>query len=204
MKKYGFTLAEIVVSLGIVGILAAMTMPAIENAIPDSDKVKVIKAQKVIYDINQELLTDPGTYDSNGGSCLGLTCTGTPLAPPYNTATYSGAVKYPRLLAAHLKSTDVVNGANSSTFNTLDGIYWTVNALNGSNHSITIDLDGNGVGKGCSYNSSSCKKPDQFKFIVTPNGRLIGDDNLTKAYLANPLTFNEKRKDFAAASAGKF
>ena len=32
MKKYGFTLAEVIVTLGVVGVIAALTLPIVSNS----------------------------------------------------------------------------------------------------------------------------------------------------------------------------
>ena len=39
MKKFGFTLAEIMIALSIVGVMAAVVGPAITNLAPDKNKV---------------------------------------------------------------------------------------------------------------------------------------------------------------------
>ena len=65
MKK-GFTLAELLVTLGTIGVLAAITAPMITGLMPDKNKMMVIKAYKTLSDINQELLDDPSIYFSDG------------------------------------------------------------------------------------------------------------------------------------------
>lgn len=43
MKK-GFTLAELLIVLGITGIVAAVLLPAINNIMPDKTKIMYLKA----------------------------------------------------------------------------------------------------------------------------------------------------------------
>ena len=51
MKKFGFTLAETLITLGIIGIVAAMTIP---NLITEHQKrASVTKLQRAISVINQ-------------------------------------------------------------------------------------------------------------------------------------------------------
>ena len=35
MKKTGFTLAELLITLGIIGVIVAILVPAVNNAMPD-------------------------------------------------------------------------------------------------------------------------------------------------------------------------
>ena len=39
MKRKGFTLAEVLVSLGIIGVVAAMVSPTMNKIIPNKEKV---------------------------------------------------------------------------------------------------------------------------------------------------------------------
>ena len=52
MKKNGFTLAEVLVTLGIIGILSAIMVPAVGNARPDKTKLLYLKT----YDSLSEIL----------------------------------------------------------------------------------------------------------------------------------------------------
>lgn len=51
MKKYGFTLAEVLVTLGIIGVVAAMTMPNLVSN--HQKKVYVTQLQKVYTELSQ-------------------------------------------------------------------------------------------------------------------------------------------------------
>ena len=54
MKKNGFTLAELLIAIGIIGIVAAVTAPQLNKLLPDENKSKVLKAYKALNDINEE------------------------------------------------------------------------------------------------------------------------------------------------------
>ena len=106
MKK-AFTLSELIVAIGIVGVIAAMTTPFLSGLFPDGRKIQVLKAYRIISDINAELLSDPSIYqlgtpvNINGTSinnCIGLMCEQRPLNPEFNNAIYEGADKYANLL----------------------------------------------------------------------------------------------------------
>ena len=62
MNKQGFTLAEVLVALGIVGVCAALIAPAIVNIMPDKNKVKVIQYHAAITNATVELLNDDAIY----------------------------------------------------------------------------------------------------------------------------------------------
>ena len=114
MKKHGFTLAEVLISLGIVAVVAALTAPSLINLMPDKSKLKVIKAHKILSDVTSEMLNNPALYrDANCESWPGIQTVGTddvcvglgngdmPLAEPYNTDDYKYEAKYPNLLDIH-------------------------------------------------------------------------------------------------------
>lgn len=44
MKKHGFTLSEVLIALGIIGIISAIGLPLINNARPDRNKIMYLKA----------------------------------------------------------------------------------------------------------------------------------------------------------------
>lgn len=202
MKKLGFTLSELIIALGLIGVIAAITAPAISNLLPDKNKALVLKYHKIISDINNNLINNPGIYwQPADADCEGLACTQQPVAPPYDSdIKYSGSNKYPNLLKDNL---DVaVDNSDSATikFMTKDGSEWLLDGGSAAEASfnIIIDFNGSDKGKNCYY-SSSCKKPDSCNFKVDQAGKVSGDDSLTKAYLANPYKINDKKNDFEAA-----
>lgn len=212
MRKTGFTLAEVIVTLGIIGVLAAITAPMVSNMTPDRDKVKVLKVHKILTDINREMLTDPGLYLPNG-RCRGLGCSEIPSRPPFNANRFSGTSKYLNLLLEKLDAEPIGNITWRGTFETVDGIRWVFDEFRQNNrfnaltigpvmwyeYGFYIDLDENG--DDCTY-SAQCTNPDRFRFNVDTNGVVTGGDPLTRAYLANPHRLNDRRNDIRTASGG--
>ena len=202
MKKNGFTLAEVLITLGIVGVAAALLTPIIGNAIPDKNKTKVINLYQAIASTTDTLLNDNSIYYQKGSddNCRGLGCQYIPLTSPYNKAIFNGKLKYGYLLATHLNVSDMtaVTTGNTVEFQTNDNVNWTIQTNNIGESIITLDLNGTD-GKNCSYNKTLCPKPDQFEFFVSQYGKIIGNDPLTTAYLGNSLKLNDKKKDYAAA-----
>ena len=70
MKK-GFTLAELLITMGIIGVIAAILAPAIGNLMPDSNKGKVLKVYNALTkeDITHGLkIVGTGTIDFDGNA----------------------------------------------------------------------------------------------------------------------------------------
>ena len=65
MKK-GFTLAEALITLGIIGIVAALTLPAINSTRPDAKKVKYLKTYDAICEVVKSLASNSKEYPSVG------------------------------------------------------------------------------------------------------------------------------------------
>ena len=200
MKKFGFTLAEMIIAIAVVGVLAAASVPLVNSIIPDREKVQVLKAYKQLKSINQEIISNPSIYDPNDldPARQGLLNTNPPLGwTPNNindllVPTQTPNRKYSAILAYYLKGENYNNG----TFTTPDGMLWTVAIENLGIIQVTVDVNG-GQGNNCSYD---CNSPDTFIFGVTArNGRVEGIDPLTRAYLANPYKLSDRKNDYIRA-----
>jgi prepilin-type N-terminal cleavage/methylation domain-containing protein len=132
MIKNGFTLAELLITMTIIGVISALVSPIIIDIMPDKSKSMFLKHHKEIGVITNKILDDYTLYyplyslDNNTGlkviSCHGLECTEQPQRYPFNSSTYSGNNKYPYLLANHLG----IDSPNSTSFKTEDGTFWKV------------------------------------------------------------------------------
>lgn len=185
MKKFGFTLAELLITLGLISVLVLLTSTTIHKVKPDNNKVKVIKAYNVLSKINYELLSDSSIYLQN--NCIGLNCTDRPMNPKYENSV-SGNMKYPLLILSKLDIANMPANLNQLpiSFNTTDGMIWTIS---GQSPTYTIMIDTDSDGDDCSY-SSSCEKPDQFIFEINQNGSIAGKDQKTISYLQNLFKLN--------------
>ncbi len=200
MKKFGFTLSEILVALGIIGVVSAITVPMLGNLIPDQDKIKVLKCYKTIVDITNEIINDPSLYwtpnsaeaQASGVSvdCTGLECTQKPNIEAFNSNDYEGKDKFPNLFFGYLDHSD---------YQTKDNIFWQ-NEIeeNREYYIVTVDLNGEENGPNAVFSSTE-KKPDRFIFRVNFDGRVMGFDPLTKAYLKNANSLNDKKNDYKEA-----
>ena len=43
MKKFGFTLAEVLITLGIIGVVAALTLPSVNQKLEDQRNMAALK-----------------------------------------------------------------------------------------------------------------------------------------------------------------
>lgn len=209
MKKFGFTLSEIIITLTVIGVLASITAPLLSNIIPDKDKVKVLKVYKTLTDINTQLLEDRGAYFPSE-ICTGLGCTEEVSSPDLkisNDKAYLNSAKYLSLLTDKLELEEPVkiNSSDESvTFTTVDGIQWTLETDGPSNgkieYELTVDLDLSNSSS-VSFSSSNQTNIDSFIFNIDTNGKVTGQDQLTRAYLANPHKMNDKKNDYVTAKS---
>ena len=56
MKKTGFTLSELVITLAIIGVAAALVLPQVMNMAPDKYKVRVLNIYNDLYAATENLL----------------------------------------------------------------------------------------------------------------------------------------------------
>ena len=201
MKKQGFTLAEMVISITIVGAIAAVSIPLISNIIPDRKKIQVLKVHKLLTTINQDILSDPSLYLQTE-NCTGLGCMAGPIEVNWTTNVNLRGLaendsKYLAILADRLKVTDynITKDKPQGSFTTQDGIVWSFDKPE-DNIELTIDIDAAG-GEDCTH-SATCTNPDQFEFVISSNtGRVFGRDALTMTYLANPHNLSDRSNDFS-------
>lgn len=68
-KKIAFTLAEVLITLGIIGVIASITVPVLMNNIQQAElKANFKKAYSVASQAWQQVVTEnPGTYVARGG-----------------------------------------------------------------------------------------------------------------------------------------
>lgn len=222
MKKLGFTLAEVLIALSIVGAVAAIAGPAISNIAPDRNKAIYLDYYNKISQINDILLSDPEFYYNeatvkNDGSveyeqCIGLGCTAIATKPGYQFPPDNNNEpdfhKYQRLVARHL-GLDIDTAKNIRiNFTTNDNIEWYFTPTSEKLGEFTtisyrIDMRLPNGGKGCTYNNNNnpCLKPRWYIYNVDTYGHVTPGDPLSKAYVENPYKMNDKRKDYDRASA---
>lgn len=187
MKKRGFTLAELLVSLSIVAIASALMIPAFTNMMPDKYKLRVLRYHAMIANATNRMLENEAIYYSIA-NCIGLECTSQPLIAPYNNGLYTGSDKYRNILVDMLSLER--SGAN---YTTPDGTIWSFRTQpivnRGLTTTITLTFDSKNNNHSFSQNN---RNPNQFIFRVNRDGDVRAGDALTDAYLNNPTNRDKK------------
>lgn len=173
---YGFTLAETLLTIMIVGILAAVTMPTLQKAV--GNKFDTMRS-KCVYQIEQtvaQMLDDDTLYpQSNSEPSKGFANVD---AAKINGVTYKGNTKFCEFFASRFTKaphTNVNCTKNKKTFTSADGVDWylPVSSFTGAREIIKIDVNGSDEEPNCqTFNEETCPKPDIFEFYITPFGKL--------------------------------
>ena len=214
MIKKGFTLQELLITLGIVGVISAITIPAIMSVCPDKNKSLFIKTYRTIASLTNEILNDTSlyleTYDTDGKpNCVGMGCTARPSDPQYNSESYEGAHKFAYLLADKLDLdgdvTRTFDGVqpNVMDFRTTGGTTWHVisTCMNNTDGQmecrvVQLQVDVNPNSSDChNIYSANCTNPTRFNLTIDANGKLQAADAMSIAYLQNPTDLHAKDKD---------
>lgn len=139
MKRYfntktGFTLAEVLVSLGLLSVLAAILLPYLGSAAPSNKKVLIKKAYATLYQASYRISNDPDIYPitsytlGSGRMMRGLNYT---IANGVQAAVSPVPNKFCFNLSEQLNilgtaSCIAADATGISSFTTSDGILWTI------------------------------------------------------------------------------
>ena len=217
MKKLGFTLSELLVTLGVIGVVAALTAPAISDLMPDSNKLTMIKIVNNVETITADILENPGLYnyrfDSEGNPiCIGLECDGKPTSAQYTSVSHSlisGDKKFPYLISEVLGLEEKEDETGSTWPVDEDKRAWSIktgtyteDGLSLKRVEIIVDLNGTKNGPNSVY-SDSVTKPDRFSFYIDREGMVFPADPLMAAYMNNSMNLNARKEDRAWAKKHK-
>lgn len=209
MKKQGFTLAELLIVLGITGVVAAVLLPVINNLLPDKTKMMYLKAyDELMQDVkslgaNSSLF--PYAVDINGKSYdvsnYPFINNEIPINKKFSKDEYTGKTKLCNLIAFTMNAepnckedapdySDSLFDANKS-YTTKNGMQWwivpkvyeTSEGKASYQTDIYVDVDPSKKSKNCLFNSLTCKQPDRFKFLLAADGTLIPADPMGLKYI---------------------
>ena len=193
MNKKAFTLAEMLITLGVIGIIAALTMPALVGHKPCENKINLLRAYNSLTRAVTDVASDETLYygDDNDG----LTDSRAPIGDikqPYPADSLSDSMtannKFSRLIASRLNinSDSYSNTALGSTFTTTDGIVWNVTNKLGGDSFVSVEITVPG--------DTSLKQ--NFKFNVDKYGGITPDSNIERNLIATPteLSVSEFKK----------
>ena len=215
-KKFGYTLAEVLIALGIVGFISAIMLPVVNRIKPDPVKVMFITTYDAITNATQELAANTGVYaivDGDGKYQFDKVPLHNTEAVDIGGTEYGGSdAKYCQMLGLSL---NIIGNMNCSatpiiytnesfqdniSFTGTNGVQYLVSTERTPNsyYKSDIYIDVNGTeGKNCLYNSSSCKDPDRYHIVVAPNGTVLPADGVGTNHLKNRTDFT-KRKTFSS------
>ena len=74
MKKFGFTLSELVVAVSIIGVASALIVPIVGKIIPDTKKVTVLKYHRLIESAMIDYYSSSNYNPDSIPDCVGLEC----------------------------------------------------------------------------------------------------------------------------------
>ena len=173
-KRRGISLAEMLLALAIVGILAAILMPVLKSSQPDKMEMLHKKASYIVEHVVADIAFDedlyPPTTTKTGLGSIG--------AVKVDGVTYAGEEKFCELFASRVNKMpgSVTNcAAGKKTFTSVEGIDWYLPVANfdGSKPYEEIKFDVNGSkAPNCTYDENTCPEPDTFVYYIKPTGKL--------------------------------
>ena len=214
MKKSfcnAFTLAEVMITLVVLGILAAILMPVVKNLYPDKQMVMFRKAYYVAERMVYELVNDENFYPSKEGkygldNVIAVSYMGKSFGDSSSETSEAAKSKFCGLFAEKVNVSDydavdcatahtpTLNGGSASTpaFTTTDGVAWYMpisdfitDTPTTFSRSIYVDVNGD-LAPNCQYDKlspSTCPKPDVFEIKLRPDGKIFVDGDKEKEYL---------------------
>ena len=207
MKK-AYTLAEVLICVGIIGVLAAILLPLANKFKPDSNKAIYIKTYDAIVDIVKSMASNNNLYPIIDEEYNYIK------APLYNlvqvkiggTAYGGDKAKFCQLFALNFPtvgtiscSKDAVTYSESSfdspSFITSQGMGFIISTNTDLTTSyqtdIYFDINGKEKGNNCLYDAEKCKNPDRFKLIVSGDGHVIPADPMGIEYLKSKTNWRK-------------
>lgn len=218
MKKQGFTLAELLIVLGVTGVIAAALLSAVSTLTPDKNKIAYLKVHDELINNVRSLTANTSLYPvclEEGDNNIGcaehpLINTSAPVLKKFEN--YKGDTKLCKLLAFSMGANDSckadnytysdTNFASSISYTTQNGMQWKVVPLErtigtGSatfQTDIYVDVDSSKKSPNCMFDSVKCKNPDRFKFLIAADGSVIPADPKGISYLNTRKSFNKNKK----------
>ncbi len=213
-NKGGFTLAEVMVTLTALGVIAAILIPAITNLAPDRNIVLFRKAYYNLEQVVSQLINDEFHYPAGtswaGGDC-NVTVAGVPTPVDCGFSNTSLTTDIPATnnkfcyLLTHSVNvlniqTQCTNAGKTAQFTSSDGTIWLLDESGGFPISettpvtggarITFDVnqkDTRNCGSGTYLTACTDNKtPDRYEVFVKYDGTLSVSGTEAQSYLSNP------------------
>ncbi len=175
MKKSGFTLAEVLITLGIIGVISALTLPSLLNDTQGAQVgPRLGKAASMFEQANQKLLEENNVDSlSDGGFLDSIVNYREGLEEHLKISRFRGS--YPAQIPRDSTIGPVVMGNNDSTWLSKDGTVYWVSMTRGANtvgspHRVrvgTVLVDINGPA------TPNLPGTDIFAFLLHNDGSLV-------------------------------
>ncbi|MBR1776811.1 prepilin-type N-terminal cleavage/methylation domain-containing protein [bacterium] len=211
-NKKGYTLSEVLITLGIIGIIAAVMLPAANNVKPNPNKMAFLK----VYD---EISTQVRNFASNSRyfpvcQTVGGANRCFPEYPLFNTTQgidnilhdiqqNMGQNKLCYLLADSM-GVDAANvdTTNGCTFTTQRNISFNINTTRNNNQflsTVLFDVTGNN-GLNNLYNANNVN-PTTFRLYITADGNVYPGDFASDSYIRTRKSTKNKNLGNAGNNA---
>lgn len=196
ISKKGFTLSEVMIAVGLLGVLSAMLIPTITKITPSTSKVMFKKAYATLEKDVSSMINDDTNYPTDQTGTT--TDTSTVVLKGFNDTSLptgstvpAGNNKFCYLFTQNLNLVTAVNCAVGTqwVFTSADGIVWTLtsngfglNATDFTTTYVTVDVNG-AKSPNCSEDAlaspvvSACVAPnlgkaDTFRIGIRYDGKL--------------------------------
>ena len=190
-KIRAFTLAETLIVLSIIGVLALIMLSNLQNATPDKNKALFKKAYSIVERTVAELVNDENfyPYDPNRIGFLNTDV----VQIPGTTQAAEGDTKLCSLFTNKLNLLgEVKYEDNSCKFETTDGMYWIMpTGIDDFSDKKTITVDINGLDK--KPNSAEGDDRDTFSIHIYSDGRVNVTGEKEIEYLKSHSVKTEKK-----------
>ena len=196
MKKTGFTLSELLITLTVIGVVSALVLPAVSGILPDKNKAKIIKYHAELNNVINSIMTDDSVYrpftgyDNNGTTflttdgkkpCVGLNCV------TYDSGD-SNKTQFQNLLEDRFIKKVSIDG---SKWDVLEAAQPTGAYIL---EVVTDGKDGTDQKKAFEKNAPN-KNINTFYFNIDEYGNVKPGDALTEAFLKNYKVLNDREAD---------
>lgn len=162
-KNKGFTLAEILIAMTVLGIIVAASVPVILNMRPNKNAAMMKKAYYATETIISNLINDSTYYPETGSSSTEGFKNNSVTDMTVDGITLNGSHKLKCLFASKLNIKEDLSNVCSGTttkVTTMDGILWDLTGLPEGSASgylrIDVDGEGNGINKFYVASETSC------------------------------------------------